>query len=44
MGLEVNFRALPTDLVLEWRPELEIVPGPELDLVEFGAHLRLYIW
>ena len=41
-GLEFNFNPVPIDLVLEWRPSLNIVPNVDLDLVGFTGHIRFY--
>lgn len=41
-GLEFNFKPLPIDLVLEYRPGLLIVPDVSIDLVNFTGHLRWY--
>ena len=44
VGLEVIFQPLPIDLVLEWRPALQVVSDIDLDLVSFGGHLRFYLF
>lgn len=41
-GLEFNFVPVPIDIVLEYRPNIDIVPGTDLELVDFGAHIRIY--
>ena len=44
-GLEFNFLfipSLPFDLVLEYRPSLFVLPGVDLDLVDFTGHIRVY--
>ena len=44
-GLEFNFLfipSLPFDLVLEYRPSLRVLPGVDLDLVDFTGHIRVY--
>lgn len=41
-GLEFRFHDVPLDLVLEYRPGLTILPDVDLDLIGFGAHLRVY--
>ena len=41
-GLEFNFQPIPLDLVLEYRPGLIVVPGVDLDLVNFSGHIRYY--
>ncbi len=41
-GLEFNFKPLPVDLVLEYRPHLLVNPDVELELVDFTGHLRYY--
>ncbi|TXD35663.1 hypothetical protein FRC98_15775 [Lujinxingia vulgaris] len=43
-GIEFNFQALPIDVVLEWRPGLGVLPNRNLEFVEFGGHVRLYVW
>ncbi len=43
LGLEANFRPLPIDFVLEWRPGIEVIPDPDINLIDFGAHIRFYI-
>ena len=42
LGLELNFRVVPVDLVLEWRPGLQVAPDVDLKLTGFGGHLRFY--
>jgi hypothetical protein len=41
-GLEFNFTKLPLDLTIEYRPTLRILPDPDLHLIDFSAHLRLW--
>jgi hypothetical protein len=41
-GLEFRFNDVPIDLVLEYRPGLTVLPVVDLDLIGFGAHLRVY--
>lgn len=41
-GLEFNFLAVPLDLVVEYRPTVEIAPHPRVELVDFTGHLRFY--
>lgn len=44
-GLEFNFLfipSLPFDLVVEYRPSLSVLPGVDLDLVDFTGHIRVY--
>ena len=44
-GLEFNFSVipgLPFDLVAEYRPSVFVLPGVDLDLVDFSGHLRIY--
>lgn len=41
-GFEFNFNPVPIDLVLEWRPTLDILPGLDVDLIDFSGHLRFY--
>ena len=42
LGLELNFVPIPLDLVLEYRPELGIVPDVDIDVVGFSGHIRWY--
>lgn len=44
LGLELNFKAIPIDLVGEWRPTLRLVPDTHFDPVEFSGQLRLYFY
>lgn len=44
LGLEVNFQAIPIDLVLEWRPGIRILESPGISLLSTGAHLRFYLF
>ena len=41
-GLELNFNPIPIDLVLEWRPSLNVVPNVDIDLIGFTGHIRFY--
>lgn len=41
-GLEFNFNPIPIDLVLEWRPNVDILPDFGLDFINFSGHLRYY--
>lgn len=44
-GLEFNFSVipgLPFDIVAEYRPSIFVLPGVDLDLVDFSGHLRIY--
>ncbi len=42
-GLEFNFNPVPIDLVLEYRPTVNIISGGDLiDLVDFSGHVRFY--
>ena len=42
LGLELLIHVIPIDLVLEWRPNLLVIPDFEPDLVNFTGHLRFY--
>ena len=42
LGLELNFRVVPVDLVLEWRPGLQVAPDVDIALLGLGGHLRYY--
>ncbi len=44
LGFEVNFNIIPIDLVLEWRPRLNIVSDVDLDIVGFTGHARFYLY
>ncbi|MFU8806856.1 MAG: hypothetical protein ACNA8W_23820 [Bradymonadaceae bacterium] len=44
LGLEVNFQAIPIDLVLEWRPALRILDSIGISPFGAGAHLRFYLF
>lgn len=41
-GLEVAFKPVPLDLVIEYRPTLSVLPGVGLDLIGATAHLRYF--
>lgn len=41
-GLEINMVALPFDIVLEYRPLLDILPTIQFVPVNFGGHIRFY--
>jgi hypothetical protein len=42
LGLELLIHVIPIDLVLEWRPNLLVIPDFDPDLVNFTGHLRFY--
>jgi hypothetical protein len=42
VGLEFNIKPVPMDVVLEYRPHLLLNPDTDLDLTEFGGHVRYY--
>jgi hypothetical protein len=42
-GLEFNFTTVPLDLTIEFRPTVGLVPDPGLHLVDFTAHLRVWL-
>lgn len=42
LGLEFNFKPIPIDLVLEYKPGLIVLPGFGADLYDFAVHLRIY--
>ncbi len=41
-GLEFMLNPVPIDFVVEWRPTIHVVPGVDLNLVEFTGHVRYY--
>ena len=43
LGLEFIFQPIPVDLVVEWRPSINVVPDVGFSPVSFGAHLRFYL-
>lgn len=42
LGLELLINVIPIDIVIEYRPNLVVVPGVRLDLIDFGGHVRFY--
>lgn len=42
LGLELLIHVIPIDLVLEWRPNILVIPDFDPDLVNFTGHLRFY--
>lgn len=42
-GLEFIFPEVPLDLVIEYRPHLQLTPGWGFHLFGAGAHIRFYI-
>ncbi|MBA2664748.1 MAG: hypothetical protein H0U74_20845 [Bradymonadaceae bacterium] len=44
LGLEFNFHVLPIDIVIEWRPQLSIIPGVGVHPFGATAHVRLYVF
>ena len=42
LGLEFNFKPVPVDLVLEYRPAVRVIDTIDADLIGFGAHIRVY--
>lgn len=42
LGLEVAFKPVPLDLVVEYRPTLSVLPGVGLDPIGATAHLRYF--
>ncbi len=42
VGLEMNLKVIPIDIVLEYRPGLGILPEIGLGLINFGGHVRFY--
>lgn len=42
LGLEFDFKPVPVDLVVEYRPGISVLPGVGADLIGFGAHVRVY--
>lgn len=41
-GIEFNFNPIPIDLVLEWRPTLNVIPDVGVSLIAFMGHIRYY--
>jgi len=44
LGLELNLVPVPIDIVIEYRPRLDIIPDIEFDPYGFGAHVRVYLF
>jgi hypothetical protein len=42
LGVELNFKVVPIDFVLEYRPSILVVPDFYISLVDFGGHVRFY--
>ena len=42
LGGELDFRSLPFDVVLEYRPRVAILPNLWADLFNYSAHIRYY--
>ncbi|MEZ4459594.1 MAG: hypothetical protein R3E66_07650 [bacterium] len=42
LGLEVLINVIPIDIVLEFRPNILVVPDVAFDLVDFTGHIRFY--
>ncbi len=42
LGLEILINVIPIDLVLEFRPTVQIVPDVRFDLIDFTGHIRFY--
>lgn len=42
VGLEFNFKPVPIDFVVEYRPTLGLVGGFGLEPIDFSGHLRFY--
>ena len=42
LGMEFNIKPVPMDVVLEYRPQFLLTPDTDLDLTEFGGHVRYY--
>ena len=42
LGLELAFKPVPLDLVIEYRPTLSVLPGIGLDPLAFTGHLRWF--
>ncbi len=42
LGFEVNLVPIPLDIVIEYRPELQLVEDVEFDVFDLGAHVRYY--
>lgn len=42
LGLQMLIRPSPVDVVLEFRPDLQILPAVDLNLVGFGGHIRYF--
>ena len=41
-GLQVNIHAVPIDIVVEYRPNLTLVPGVSFEFIDFTGHIRYY--
>jgi len=41
-GLELNFEAIPIDVVFEYRPHVWFYPDVDFDWVGFTGHIRVY--
>ncbi len=44
LGFELNFNILPIDIVLEWRPHLDIVPKIDDEFNSFTGQVRIYLY
>lgn len=42
LGLELLINLIPIDLVIEYRPNLLVIPDVDIDLIDFGGHVRFY--
>lgn len=42
LGLELLINVIPIDIVLEYRPNILVVPGFDLDPINFTGHIRFY--
>jgi len=43
-GLEFNFKPIPIDLVLEYRPTLLVIEDVHFEPVDFSGHIRFYFF
>lgn len=44
LGLEFNLNIVPVDLVVEWRPRLNIISDVDFDPIGFTGHVRFYLY
>ncbi len=44
LGFEINLNIIPIDLVVEWRPRLNIISDVDFDPIGFTGHVRIYLY